>query len=236
MRNGIVQFLSVSTLSLAVCTNVVLASGQEPGEECTYFLTASSGQPGSARVDIEDDEIKVKFESTNADTLYTVWVDHKNRATGLLADDYPIAQGALGRGVAPAFASNAGVTSGVGLDQNGIITDDEGDAILKVKLDYNILQPGTSPVVGAELAMQGLNRVGGGWLRTYVEDPASMASAQVPDPTDPSGTTPLLPRSTPQGITVVRHADRITHGHTPGVGGVDHFSAFKGDFPSGCLP
>ena len=38
-----------------------------------------------------------------------------------------------------------------------------------------------------------------------------------------------------QGITIVFHHDLVTHGFTPGVGGVDHSSAFKGDFPTTCL-
>lgn len=38
-----------------------------------------------------------------------------------------------------------------------------------MNLDYNLLQPGESAVVGDRLAMQGANRVGGYWLRIYEE-------------------------------------------------------------------
>ena len=216
---------------LAFGTTLVRANDQEPGVECNYQLDTSSGQPGTAFVTAKIDEIKVIFSDAKPNTLYTVWVDHKNRATGQLAGDYPA--GALPRGVAPAFALTDGVTAGFGLDKNGIITDESGNADLVVKLDYNLLAPGASPVVDEELDMQGLNRVGGHWMRVYNVDENTQASVQV---IDPQTGFPIVGRSTAQGITIVGHFDNVTHGHTPGVGGVDHFSAFKGDFPAGCLP
>jgi len=118
------------------------------------------------------------------------------------------------------------------LDANGVITNGSGDATLNVTLDYDLLAPGDSPVVGEELAMQGLNRVGGGWLRDYPEDPNVQASLQK---TDETTGRPLVQRSTAQGITIQYHPDKITHGHTPGVGGIDHFPGYNGDFPSSCL-
>ena len=62
--------------------------------------------------------------------------------------------------------------------------------------DYKLLKPGDSPVVGAELAMQGKNRVGGYWLRVYPEDPTVEASTQV---TDPKTGLPLVERATGPG-------------------------------------
>ncbi|MGI9305169.1 MAG: hypothetical protein ACR2RB_21055 [Gammaproteobacteria bacterium] len=228
------------TIAMLVLTGgnaIVSANGDDgDGVACRYALENSGGQPGKATVIIKyNKKLKIKFRGTNPDTLYTVWIDHKSRATGELAPDYPLADGALGRGVAPAFATDAVVTSGVGLDPNGIITDEDGDARFKVKLDYNLLAPGSSPVVGGGLAMQGLNRVGGGWLREYPQPTDAGPSTQIALNGD--RTVAKLPRSTAQGITIVRHGDGdyITHGHTPGVGNVDHFSAFKGDFPPGCL-
>ena len=110
-----------------------------------------------------------------------------------------------------------------------------------VQLDYELLRPGDSPVVFGTLAMQGPNRVGGHWMRIYdppkkkkAKETASLQLTDGDDDDDDDG-LPLLERSTPQGITIVRHPDFVTHGHTPGVGGVDHFSAFKGDFPAACL-
>lgn len=202
---------------------------------CNYTLENSSGQAGSAKVIIKPNgQLKVKFRKARPYTLYTVWIDHKNRASGELAADYPLGQGALERGVAPAFATTAGVTSGVGLDANAVVTNAKGNATLNVLLDYDLLAEGDSPVVNGELTMQGMNRVGGAWLREYPQPVDVMPSVQTPSAADI--TVAKLPRSTPQGVTIVRHDDFISHGHTPGVGNVDHFSAFKGDFPADCLP
>ena len=52
---------------------------------------------------------------------------------------------------------------------------------------------------------------------------------------DPATDRPVVVRATAQGITIVGHFDFVTHGHTPGVGGVDHFSGFNGGFPAECL-
>jgi hypothetical protein len=175
----------------------------------------------------------IVFRGVRPDALYTLWTDHRNRATGDLADDYPIDQGALPRGVAPTFATITRVTSGMGLDRNGVVTDEFGNAIRFLILDYRLLEEGVSPVVGAQLATQGLNRVGGGWLRVY-ENPHVDVAASL-QKTNPKTGLPLVGRSTAQGITIVVHPDRVTHGHTPGVGGVDHFPAFSGDFPDECL-
>jgi hypothetical protein len=100
----------------------------------------------------------------------------------------------------------------------------------RIRLDYNLLGTGTGPVVAEDLVEQDPNRVGGGWLRIYTEPLSSGASVQTVD----GRGLPLLYRSTAQGLTIVGHFDHVTHGHTPGVGGVDHFSGFKGDFPSDC--
>lgn len=216
-----------------------------PGEFCKYDLTPADPESMAEVTIVRESErsvLNVLIFDADDDTLYTVWVDFRNRArlklTGIsfeaLSDDYKplVAKGALERGVAPAFASTAGVTAGMGIDRNGVITNSHGDAELEVVLDYNLLQPGNTPVVGGELAMQGLNRVGGYWLRVYLVDPTVSASLQVTGEDD----LPLLERATAQGITIVRHPDFITHGHTPGVKNVDHFSGFKGDFPEDCLP
>lgn len=201
-----------------------------PGVRCEFDLTTSD--VGIATVKIVATVFEIEISDARPNTLYTVWVDFKNRARNELSDDYPLGKGALERGVAPAFATTAGVTAGMGLDLNGIITDDQGRASVTAILDYNLLGPGASPVVSDKLAMQGANRVSGYWLRIY-EDANERPSLQV---TDPETGLPRLERATAQGITMVRHPDFVTHGHTPGVRGVDHFSGFKGDFPPDCLP
>ena len=129
--------------------------------------------------------------------------------------------------VAPAFATTTGVTSGMGVDANGVITDGQGNATIVVDLNFNLLSKGASPLVALDLVDQGPDRlVGGGWLREY--DDAT--DRQLVD----NGGLPKVVRATAQGITVVGHTDFLTHGHTPGTDVVDRFSGFKGDFPANC--
>lgn len=232
----------------------VQADGNSP-DKCTFDL---SGDVGEAKIKIKPGKLEVKFKNALPNTLHTVWIDFRNRAEKkvgstqkAMADDYPIPFNVRGvdlsntgpgiaRGIAPAFATTQGVTSGMGLDANGIITKNKGNGKLNLKLDYNLLRPGDSPVVAADLVNAGedeTNRIGGGWLRLYQSPIASGASNQAVDPV--TG-LPVVIRATAQGITIVSHVDRITHGHTPGVGGgVDHsgddFPGFKGDFPADCL-
>jgi len=223
---------TTACLSAALALNFTIGAHDTFAATCEYYLTAADDQGGAARVRIKDTQFSIEFWGATPNTLYTIWTDHRNRATKALADDYPLKQGALERGVAPTFASTAGVTSGMGLDVNSVITDSGGNGKLKIELDYHLLRKGDSPVVGAGLAMQGRNRVGGGWMRVYTNpDTEKEASLQK---TDPKTGLPLLERSTAQGITIVQHPDQVSHGHTPGIGGVDHFPGFFGDFPDWC--
>ena len=230
-----------------------VAATDIPGERCQYELEQAGTETGTATVTIKPNRIRVKIEDGKSETLYTVWLDFRNRAEKAdasdeeaMADDYPIAFNeemgtvdltytgeGIARGVAPAFATTAGVTSGLRLDKNGGITNTHGNVKIKAKLNYNMLEPGASPVVAADLVEQGasVNRVGGGWLRVYTEPVDDVTSVQEID----DGGLPVVARATVQGITIVGHTDFVTHGHTPGVGGTDHFSAFKGDFPADCL-
>lgn len=224
---------AVATLLLLLSLGLV-SSPAVADKKCKYPLSRSGEEIGTAGVeyDAKKRELKIKVKSAFRNTMYTVWIDFRNRATGQLADDYPLKLGALERGVAPSFATTAGVTNGIILDPNAFVTDKKGKKDFKVKLDYDILARASSPVVAGELALQGQSRVGGNWLRQFRQDPSKQASLQA---VDPSTGGPLLPRSTPQGITVVRHPDFVSHGHTPGVSRVDHFPAFNGDFPYECL-
>jgi len=236
VKSGIIAGL-VGATAIALLVH----PGDALSASCKYFLKSVSKQQGSAEVSIEGNLFRIDFFRATPNSLYTIWTDHRNRATGELAKDYPQNKDALPRGVAPTFASIAGVTSGMRLDPNGVITDRYGNASLTLILDYELLRSGDSPVVGAGLAMQvlkspstkdhatRLNRVGGGWLRVYQSsDTASLQK------TNPKTKLPVLERSTAQGMTVVVHPDFVTHGHTPGVGDVDHFPAFNGDFPFWC--
>lgn len=196
------------------------------GSFISYQMAASSGEIGTAFATVETSRLSIKVRGAHPNSLYTVWIDYKNRFTDMLSLDYPA--GAIERGVAPAFATTQGVTSGMGLDANAFVTDGNGNADFTVALDYNLLEGGSGPVVYGGLSMQGPNRVGGQWMRVYkgATDPELQA-------TDDTTGLPLVQRATAQGLTIVRHPDKVSHGMTPGVGDVDHFAGFKGDFPRG---
>ena len=148
----------VAMAALLFGLSAVAASGNEPGEKCEYGLSPAGS--GTATLKIENDEIKITIEGGRPDTLYMVWVDFRNRANNkALAADHPGT--ATAQAVAPAFATTAGVTSGMGIDPNGLVTDDEGDASLTMKLDFNLLAAGASPLVVADLVVQGANRIVG---------------------------------------------------------------------------
>jgi hypothetical protein len=226
------KIINKSILFIAICLFLGIASINAQANSngrCTFELTSTD--EGTAIVKVRKKILQIIVKNARPQTLYTVWLDYKSRETGLLADDYPLEAGAIGRGIAPAFKSTAGVTAGMGLDPNSFITNRHGRAKFNVKLDYLILETGASPVVSGELSMQGTNLIGGYWLRQYPVDPNVAPSLQA---THPFSGLPLLERSTVQGFTVQFHPDFISHGHTPGTKGVDHFSAFKGDIPAEC--
>ncbi len=225
-----------SKLPMAVAMMFAIGFASSPvlAAKCIYDLNRSSGQIGSAEVEVDGLDLKIEIKGAFPETMYTVWIDFRNRGTLMTPSDYP--NDALPRGVAPAFGTTDGTTNGIELDLNAIVTNNKGDGKLSRKLDYAILEVGSSPVVSADLGIQNyidssgnqkVARIGGHWLRRFNEDGTQKV--------DGDG-FPVLPRSTPQGITIVRHPDFVSHGHTPGVGGVDHFSAFSGDFPNDCLP
>lgn len=222
------RFHTITSLVFSATLLLSSAVNANPTYNCQYRLAAAENG-SSARVNIMGEMLNIKVRRAKPDTLYTVWIDFRNRATLTIPDDYP--SGAIARGVAPAFASTAGVTAGMGMDENGFMTDGNGNANFYVKLDYEVLKTGASPVVAADLTMQGENRVAGAWMRSYAVDPDTAASVQV---IDSATHLPVVEKSTAQGLTIVGHFDNITHGHTPGVGNVDHFPGFNGDFPDRC--
>jgi len=196
------------------------------GPVVSFELPPSTGEIGRCFVTIDENQLSLSVVGAHPDSMYTIWVDFRNRATLTYPEDYP--PNAESRGVAPAMASTQGVTSGIGRDRNSFVTDGQGNATFTVTLDYELLDRGDSPVVFGQLSMQGPNRVGGQWMRVYENDDPANASLQQ---TDPTTGLPLVRRATAQGLTIVRHPDMVTHGMTPGVGGVDHSPGFAGDFP-----
>ena len=192
-----------------------------------YQLDNAEGQPGQCYAFIHQNLMAVWVFGGDPGTMYTIWIDCRDRITRTVSEDYPT--NAIARGVLPAFATTAPVYEGMRPDLNAFITDKQGHAFWVRQLDYQPLKPGDTPVVAADLNMQGANRVGGGWLRLYENDDEGVPSVQV---IDPNTGRPVLPRATALGLTIQKHAVPVSHGHTPGVGGVDHFPAYNGNFGS----
>lgn len=232
MTNYILQttlkFLLVLFLAMPMGVVVADDDDQKPGSECTYELTATSNALGRFLVALEENELEIEVSDADPYTLYTVWFNFSERPPDSQA-------------VAPAFATTAGVFEGMVMDINGFLTDSNGDADFEVELDFNLLQPGDAPVVFQDntsdplrdLDKQGMNRVGGHWKRVYPVQYNTAASLQL---TGLHPGQPLVERGTARGIVIAQHFDFITHGHTPGVGGVDFFVPFSGAFPPECLP
>lgn len=206
---------------------------------CTFMLATSTGSMGTAEATVTSDSLTIQYSGALPNTLYTIWIDYRSRATGAMSADYPIQGGSvdltntgagIGRGVSPCISTTDPVYEGMRVDLNGIITDDDGDATIEIDLNYDLLGAvGESPVTAASLSMAGDNRLGGSWLRMYETSVTGGASSQVL-----VDGIPQVVRATPAGITIVGHFLPFSQGHTPGVGGVDHFGGYNGDFPSEC--
>jgi hypothetical protein len=208
--------------------------------DCKFDLTAAQGS-ASVVISPKDKTVSIDFKGAKPDTVYTIWNDFLGRASKKLSSDYPIATNpavdisksgpGLDRGISPTFAKTAPVYSGMRLDVNSVLTDAYGNGKFIGKLDYNLLKAGDSPVIGATLSTQGDNVIGGHWLRLYEKDIAQGASSQQLD----ANHVPKVVTATAQGLTIVGHFKKFTHGHMPGVGDVDHFMGFFGDFPAHCM-
>lgn len=242
MRGKLVALLALAAVGVATI-GAGNASGGGDADKCEFDLVSQAGQDGTARVSIRSYErqgrpasdLRIKIRdaengatTTVGDGMYTVWVSFKG------APDLPATSPTdTVRDVAPAFSTLAGVTAGLGLDDNAIVTNSKGKANFRSKLDYDLLLEGDSPVVGA-LALQASDpkqHLGGGWMRIYQGD-----GTQEPDfDRDSKGRIAKVERATAQGIIIVFHRDMISHGHTPGVKPEERVGAWKADFPSSCM-
>ena len=93
--------------SIALVTLGALAIEAHAQTICRYDLTPSSGQPGTATVDITVNRFQIEFSNANPNTLYTIWADHRNRTTLQLADDYPLGEGRVTKGGRSSFRDDS---------------------------------------------------------------------------------------------------------------------------------
>lgn len=231
----------VSLVLLAGLLSARQASAQGITEKTlalSPFGPVNFGQMGTVEIKVKNGQTTLEFSLSglNPNTVGTVWEildttqpPFSNDATlGLIATDTATGTVAKVAGAAPAAADNAGFTAGNGLDPNGFVTDANGDAEFKIKLNYDIFQPGVAPVVLRPGVAQASACFPTG---TTTRFPFIMDSAYMhvfDNFTSPS-TTPSFPvlegplkaklvRGNVTALVLVEHLDGLTHGHLPGVG------------------
>jgi hypothetical protein len=140
-------------------------------------------------------------------------------------------------GFSPAAADNAGFTAGIGIDPNGFVADDDGNAQFTIELNYDIFQPASSPLVLRPGVAQNIGvmpmpdscvvspapapfpaAVDSGFMRAY--NNAVVANLPGVSPAYQLVDGPLKPRlvrATVSGFEVAEHFDGLTHGHRPGL-------------------
>jgi hypothetical protein len=210
-----------------------------------YGLTGQAGQV-AIRVDTTGHSVlEFSVSGLKPNGVYTVWLELDTQKApfsgtppNFVATDPQTGTTADVFGFAPAAPDNAGFTAGNGLDPNGFITDDSGNAKFTIKLNYDIFQTGAAPVVlrpgliqavpvspdpesGLCTASDGSSFPSGldtGYMRVFdtstVADPPGVSpSYQVLD----GQLKPRLVRGNVSGLIVAEHFDGLTHGHRPGL-------------------
>jgi hypothetical protein len=147
----------------------------------------------------------------------------------------------------PAAPDNARFSSGNGLDPQGFVADDRGNALFRLELNYDIFQPRIAPVVlrpgvtqTVRVAPSGsacagssegsfVSRIDSVYMRAF--DTATAANHPTRSPSFPLLDSPYrvrLVRANVRGIFVLEHLDGLTHGRVIGQG-----VAGPGDGPCG---
>lgn len=156
-------------------------------------------------------------------------------------------------GFTPAARDSAGFRAGNGLDPNGFVTDDDGNASFTIKLNYDIFQPGVAPTVLRPGDSQTLAvtfdsptmgttcvstpgasfpaRIDSAYMRVY--NTSTVANLPSVSPSyqvlDEKG-RPRLVRASVRAFEVIEHFDRLTHGHLPGFHVLNPAASACGDF------
>ena len=242
------------------------------------MLFGHSGQAGVIHISIEEGQTTLQFSLTGLtpNAVHSVWLLLDSSANPCGGAGQPAclppftsckgpacvtqdpARGTPVNvfGFTPAAADDAGFNAGNGLDPNGFVTDGDGNAKFKIKLNYDIFQANVAPLVlrpgdteGLGLAFDALGttcssslftpgvsplytaRVDSAYMREYSTStvpnlPATSPSYQL---LDASG-KPLLVRASVSGFQLIEHFDRLTHGHVPGFHVANPAASSCGDF------
>jgi hypothetical protein len=202
-------------------------------------LTTQSGMV-VIEVDGGQTTLTTLVSGLKARSVYTVWLVFDTTQPPFIMGDSLMAVDDQTSTVAPvlpftpAAADSAGFVAGNGLDPNGFVTDDKGNAQFQVRLNYDITQPRSAPLLlrlgttqalplsqasgGCVAASDGTSytaMVDTGYMRVFDKtgSMAAMPSFQLAD----APLKPRLIRGTVASIVLAEHLDGLTHGHVPGV-------------------
>lgn len=204
-----------------------------------------SGQSGQVTIEVDGGQttLTALFTGLAPRAVYSLWQGFDLTQPPFLAKDTTMAIDDQTGTVAPVFpftpaaADNAGFVAGIGLDPNGFQTDDQGNSQFQVKLNYDIFQAQSAPVLLRPGATQTIpvssasgvcaaasgdsssaSWVDTAFMRVYDKSGAMSSDGVTPSFQVADGLLkPRLVRGHVAGLTLAEHLDGMTHGHVPGV-------------------
>lgn len=207
---------------------------------------ARGTQTGEVEIEVVGGRTRLEFMlfGLTPNAVHSVWLEWDTArppfsGTGedLLATDPQTGTTANVYAYTPAAPDNAAFTGGMGLDPNGFVADDSGNALFRLELNYDIFQPQAAPVVLRPGATQTVrvassggacvgspegalaSRIDSAYMRVF--NTSTVANLPARSPSFPVLSAPLrarLVRGAVREIRVVEHFDGVTHGHLRGVG------------------
>lgn len=249
---GLTVALSVAAL-LAALSSASLVTG-DTAEQLLLLPQAGpvtgpfarTTQRGEVEIEVLGGRTRLEFMlfGLTPNAVHSVWLEWDTArppfsGTGedLLATDPETGTTANVYAYTPAAPDNAAFTGGMGLDPNGFVADDSGNALFRLELNYDIFQPQAAPVVLRPGATQTVrvassggacvgspegalaSRIDSAYMRVF--NTSTVANLPARSPSFPVLSAPLrarLVRGAVREIRVVEHFDGVTHGHLRGVG------------------
>jgi hypothetical protein len=256
MKKQVYKVSTVAGLATAMALgfSAAVASGQDGGRELTltamgntegaYGLTGQAGQVTIKTANQGYSILEFSVSGLRPNKVHSVWLSFDTTRApfagerpDFIATDPQTGTTADVFGFAPLAADNAGFTAGIGLDPNGFITDDRGNAKFTIELNYDIFQLESAPVLLRPALSQTVwavtdpetgrcaaagartmdSWIDTGYMRVFdasvVADPPGVSpSYQVLD----LQAKPRLVRGKVSAFTLAEHFDGMTHGHVPG--------------------
>ena len=205
-----------------------------------------SGQSGQVIIEVDGGQttLTALVAGLAPRAVYSIWQGFDLTQPPFMAADNTMAIDVQTGTVAPVFpftpaaADDSGFKGGMGLDPNGFQTDDQGNAQFQVKLNYDIFQaqsapvllrPGATQTLPVSAASSGVCAAASGgsssaawvdsaFMRVYDKTGAMSSDGVTPSFQVVDGPLkPRLVRGHVAALTFAEHLDGMTHGHVPGV-------------------